>query len=377
MLRTISAALPSARVTVLSDDPSRTEREHGVAAVGRDNRGPRRRLASEALPMPRSDAFLIGGGGLVKDFGDVPGNVHGWLRPGLVARALRRKVMWYAIGVDDLRFEESEDYARHAAERVDLLTVRDEGSARKLAATGLREEPLITADPAIVLSNPDDGHRRDERLVAVCPRHWKEASPDVDRPELQERLMAEVAAALDSLCERFDARVVLLPFRADPSDDDREVCAAIRDRMSNAEAVRMLDVPASPAAAAELLASCELVVGTRLHSLILAAAGGTPFHALDYMPKVRFFCERVGLDNECSGIDAAAEEGRLSATLQRAFERRAAAGERLRATVPLLQELARLNAELLAALVADESRLPALVDEARALDRQVRTVRTA
>jgi polysaccharide pyruvyl transferase CsaB len=377
MLRTIGRALPSAIVTVLSDDPPRTEREHEVAAVARDNRGPRRRLLSETLPMLRSDAFVIGGGGLVKDFGSLPGNVHGWLRPGLVARALRRKTMWYAIGIDDLRFEESEEYARRAAERVDVLTVRDEGSARKLAGVGLREEPLLTADPAIVLADPADGHPRDDHLVAVCPRHWKEASPDVERPELQQRLCAELAAALDSLHERFGVRVAFVPFRSASEDDDREICAAIRGRMRSAEAATTLDVPGSPMEAAAFLSSCELVVGTRLHSLILAAAGGTPFHALDYMPKVGFFCERVGLEEERSGIQEASEAGRLTSILGEAFERREATKELLSATVPVLQRLARLNGELLAALLGDARRLPRLVDETRGFDRQLRAVRAA
>lgn len=377
MLQTIGRALPEARITVLSDDPPRTEREHGVKAVARDNRGPRRRLLSETLPMLRSDAFLIGGGGLVKDFGSLPGNVHGWLRPGVVARTLRRKCMWYAVGVDDLRFEESEAYARRAAERADVLTVRDEGSARKLAATGLREEPLLTADPAIVLDDPERERSRDRPVVAVCPRHWKVASADVERPELQGRLVAELAAALDSLHERFDVRVAFVPFRAERGDDDREVCAAIRDGMRHTGAAETLALPDAPAAAAEILASCELVVGTRLHSLILAAAGGTPFHALDYMPKVRFFCERVGLPDHRSDIAAASEGGRLTEVLQRSFERRAATRERLRTTVPLLQRLAGLNAELLAALVTDESRLPELADEVRGVDRTLRTARAA
>jgi polysaccharide pyruvyl transferase CsaB len=376
MLHTINRAEPEARVTVLSDDPPRTEREHGVAATARDNSGPRRRLFSETRPMLRSDAFVLGGGGLVKDFGNLPGNVHGWVRPGLVARALRRKTMWYAIGVDDLRFRESEEYARRAADRTHLLTVRDEGSARKLAATGVRTDPLITADPAIVLADPETGPDAGERLVAVCPRHWKEAAADVERPELQDRLYVEVASALDSLHERFGTRVAFVPFRSHAEDDDREVCAAIRERMRHTEAATTLEVPGSPAVAAAFLSRCELVVGTRLHSLILAAAGGTPFHALDYMPKVRFFCERVGLEGERSGIEEASAPGRLTAVLGDAFERRERTRGELRAAVPLLQRLAHINAELLAALVRGAG-VPPLVEEARDVDRRLRAARAA
>jgi polysaccharide pyruvyl transferase CsaB len=370
MLSTIGEALPDARITVLSDDPGRTRREHCVAAARRSSAGPRRRLLSELIPTLRADAFVLGGGGLVKDFGDFEGNVHGWVRPGLWARAMRRRTMWYAIGVDDLRFPASKDFARRGAERAHVVTVRDEGSARKLADAGLEEEPLRTADPAIVLGELGPGEG--ERLVAVCPRHWKEAAPEVGRPELQERLYEELAVALDSLQTRFDARIVFVPFRAHPADDDREVCHAIRGRMRTADAARTLDVPTSPKEAASLLARCDLVVGTRLHSLILAAAGGAPFHALDYMPKVRFFCERVGLEDERSPLEAASETGRLTELLTGAYERRQAIRARLAARVPLLQRLARVNAELLAALLVDQRRLPELAEETRRIDATLR-----
>ena len=106
-------------------------------------------------------------------------------------------------------------------------------------------------------------------------------------------MLSELAGALDTLVEHHGARVQFIPFRSVQGDDDAEVCADLAGRMAQAPDVRVLPVPASPEAAGAAARS-QLVVGTRLHSLILAAAAAVPAFGLDYMPKVRFFAERVG-----------------------------------------------------------------------------------
>src|SRR5262245_2115588 len=253
MLEAISRALPGARVTALSDDAALTRREHGLAAAQRDARGHRRRLWSETRAIARNDVLAIGGGGLVKDFGRYRGNVHAWVRPGMVAAAMRRRTMWYAVGVDDVHFPDSVDVVRRASRRLDLLTVRDDGSARRLREMGVTREVLVTADPALLLGRALARPGGTAPLVAVCPRLWKAGGPDVDDPELQGRLFDELAAALDRLVREAGAEVVLIPFQARAGDDDRVVCRAVRDRMSEGGAALVTGVPDSPAAAAELL----------------------------------------------------------------------------------------------------------------------------
>jgi polysaccharide pyruvyl transferase CsaB len=374
MLGALGRALPEARVAVLSDDPAATERQHRVRAFGRDNASPRRRLLSELRAAARHDALVIGGGGLVKDYGEGPGNVHAWVRPGLLARRLRKRTMWYAMGVDEIRFPASRRVARRAGERVAVLSVRDEGSARRLRATGLEREPLVSADPALLLG-PANEAGRNGAAIAVCPRRWKAAADDVAEPELERRLWRELAAALDALVEREDVHVLLVPFSQSDRDDDREACRAILGLMQRRDRSRLLPVPGSPEEALATLAECGLVVGTRLHSLILGAAAGVPFHALDYMPKVGAFAERSGLAGERSGLDVASEPGALGRRLESAWRGRGALAERLRRVLPPLRGLARLDGELLADLVTGGRRLPALAAESRALDGQVRAAR--
>ena len=53
----------------------------------------------------------------------------------------------------------------------------------------------------------------------------------------------------------------------------------------------------------ETISECDLIIGTRLHSLILAIVGEKPIIGIEYQPKVRNFMERVGLQDSCFKID--------------------------------------------------------------------------
>ena len=79
-------------------------------------------------------------------------------------------------------------------------------------------------------------------------------------------------------------------------------------------------------AALRLLAEADLVVGERLHAVVLAAAVGTPFVALEYRPKLADFAASVGADDVVVRTD------------QVSVERIGAAAERARQLVPTVAQ---------------------------------------
>jgi polysaccharide pyruvyl transferase WcaK-like protein len=50
---------------------------------------------------------------------------------------------------------------------------------------------------------------------------------------------------------------------------------------------------------ARLVQSCDLVVGMRMHSIVLATLSGVPSVALDYDPKVAELMKRIGRGDFC------------------------------------------------------------------------------
>jgi polysaccharide pyruvyl transferase CsaB len=347
IVRAIRTADPSLELTVLSDNPDETHRTTGASAAPRHGKY---RLLHETRALARGDLFALGGGGLVKDYGPAPGNCQRWLRPLEIAHYLRKRTATYALGIDEIRFDKSKRYVRQALKRCDLITLRDPGSAAALRELGVTGELVVTADPAVLLGDPWRPRVvQPEPLIGVNLRHWFTRGRFVDDPELVERLLGELAAALDALIDETNGRIVFIPFRESPADNDAAVCLDVRGRMRHGSRTAFAENLLTPKDAADLLASCDFVIGTRLHVLILAAASATPFFGLAYMPKVNNFIAHAGVGELHCDLNQGGEAGFLTRAIGAAFARRGEIRAQLQRTMPLLQELARLNGRLLAA----------------------------
>jgi polysaccharide pyruvyl transferase WcaK-like protein len=100
-----------------------------------------------------------------------------------------------------------------------------------------------------------------------------------------------------------------------------------------------------------LIASADLVIGERLHAVVLAAAMGTPFVAVEYRPKVRDFAASVGREDVVVRTDAIE---RLDEVIDLALERSA---EHAEETAAAVAEFRRRQAD--AATVIQAALLPA------------------
>ena len=85
-----------------------------------------------------------------------------------------------------------------------------------------------------------------------------------------------------------------------PGDDDTTEITEIRGRMHQPS--RVAAHLGSPEKASGILQRMELVLGLRLHSLILGAAAGTPIVGIDYDPKIRGFMEQAGAEDYLIGV---------------------------------------------------------------------------
>jgi polysaccharide pyruvyl transferase WcaK-like protein len=140
-----------------------------------------------------------------------------------------------------------------------------------------------TADPVFLFESGDEpldlaaeGLAGDDApLVVISVRKWQAA----------EATTAAVAAVVDRLAGKYGARVAFLPLGGPP---DAEVSTAIIRRCGSTP-VLLPDYPLGQAA--QVIARASLVIGMRLHALILAARVGVPFIALPYDPKVTSLSE--------------------------------------------------------------------------------------
>ncbi|MCL2817348.1 MAG: polysaccharide pyruvyl transferase CsaB [Clostridiales bacterium] len=320
MIEQLDAVMPGVKITVLSGDPGETAAAFGVTAVNRW------RPWEIIRAMRRCDIFISGGGSLLQDATSAR-SMNYYLFLMLLARLLRRKVFVYAQGVGPLIRKRSRKRAAFVLRRCHRVTLRDEDSARLLLSLGVPAEKIfITADP--VLSMIPRGSLPplpEGRKMAFCLRSWK----GLDIPA--------VAAAADHYAEQ-GWQIVFLPFAG---ERDLHVCRQAAALM-RWEFLILSEV--APPQMMTAVCACRFVVGMRLHSLIMAAAGAVPFAGLAYDPKIRSFCSDVRqpaleLEDLADGFLAA----KIEAALAKSGESRAY----LQGRRAEWRRLCRLNAEML------------------------------
>lgn len=289
---------PDAELVVLSNQPSRTKALFGIDAVNRWN------FMVIFQEIMRCDMLVMGGGSLLQD---VTGgrSILYYLGIARLAQLLKKPIVFYGQGVGPISKPLSEKLIRQVVNDVDVITVRDSKSREDLLSYGVEDPEIhVTADPAFAI-NPDlfskDAGARllsefgvrskymggDQKVVGIAIRNWATNHP-----------FHEILARNADDLVRAGWRVVFIPMQY-PSD----VGASQRVLSHMKERAVLLNRQFSFRDIANVIANTDLIIGMRLHSLILAAHCDVPFVSLSYDPKIDRFVQRVGYTQEIDAVN--------------------------------------------------------------------------
>jgi len=247
--------------------------------------------------LHNSDVLLIGGGNLLMDF------VRSWPIYPLVyvvlAKLARVPVVFFAVGAGPVATRRGRAYLRIACRLADRVLLRDEESMS--VAQGVLQSPadktLLSADPAVCLRSKkrtDAGRcwRRPMIAMTVVPYCYAGLWPSQDTSAYScyVRSMAHVC---DCVIKRLGGEVTLFA-----TNYPKDLIAA-RDvyyQASCQSQITVLEERHTVAGIVDLLSSSDILIGTRLHSLVLSLVSNTPFLGISYQPKVASFCRRIGLE---------------------------------------------------------------------------------
>ncbi len=277
LLRAFRLALADYRIIATSAEPEATAAQHDCEAV------PSGDVRAIASLVRKSDAVVIGGGTVFKTLHPSTRRpAHELLRNTslltLGARVSATPVLIVGVSAVPLPDRRARRLARRVVRRADLLILRDEPSARHLADAGSPTPFRIGADPTWTLLGDATPVADVESTVVVMLSHLA-ASRD---------LASRIAPGLRAL--RDDGlRVCLQPWQVSGSAahngaDDLVFMHEIGQRIGGP--VELLDAPADLDDAVRRAGTSRLVVGMRFHSLVAAAAAGTPFLAIDHESKL-------------------------------------------------------------------------------------------
>ena len=290
---------PSIKLVVFSSNPKQVSLTHGVRSV---NSLRRRSFLRIIWELKTSNLFILGGGGLLKDYGSDSSSLEEWLRLLRLAKRLNVKTALCAIGVENIRYAESRKLIRDALDKVDLITVRDRNSKDILIDIGVAKEVKVVTDPAVLLANINASEIKDISMppkVIICVRHWFDKGFYIEKPEINENFIRSLSVAADFLIEHYNAKIDFIPFRTISYDNDRIVAKQVVSYMKHKDRIHIHSRAPDVDEFIEIAKQSSLVIGMRLHSLILATSVGVPVIGLEYMPKVKAYMDSIS-QSKCS-----------------------------------------------------------------------------
>lgn len=286
-------------ITVFSNDPPDTKRRFGVDALHQQNSQLNQRI-KRLLEFINNRYFILGGGELQDT---MKGSVaKTWLTHLQQAIRFRHQTMILGISVGEIFRPETKALIPQVLNQVDLIAVRDTKSQLKLQQLGVSNTIHVMSDLALE-TLPERGFSSqpvaEKKIhVGISVRHLKERGPNVD-VNLYPTFQKEIAAIADFLVEKYGATVHFLPFRTykdryHPFDDDYVSCLDVLrySRYGNQFVIHRYFPSLQDFHI--LTSQFDLMIGMRLHALILTAGLGVPVIAAEYDVKVAGFMEEIG-----------------------------------------------------------------------------------
>jgi polysaccharide pyruvyl transferase CsaB len=274
LLATLLQMLP-AHVTpvVLSGNPAETQRCYGVEAYDRMS------FTAVLKAMRNADAFIWGGGSLMQD---TTGAISPLYYGGLMALAqlMGLKTIAWAQGIGPLQRSWVQWLTRRVLTNCTAVSVRDVGSAKRLAEWGI---PFTLApDPVWALQ------------VKSVPGLWDLPAPRVavalrSHPQLTPERLQSITTALVNFQKATRTCLLLMPFQP---TQDLAIAEAIQAQLSGPNQIITLT---DPQQLKGIFNGVEMTVAMRLHALIMAAASECRCFAISYDPKVTQLMQELHL----------------------------------------------------------------------------------
>ncbi|MCM3610369.1 polysaccharide pyruvyl transferase CsaB [Planococcus sp. MERTA32b] len=277
---------PGVNLTVLSNNPEKTASTYQVDAVNRWNVNDVRKALKE------SDCLISGGGSLLQDETGMK-SISYYSGVMKIAQFLKKPVIIYAQGMGPVKSKLNRQIMKHVLQRSEMITVRDKHSKSFLQSIGVSKPIQLVPDPVMGIdasgfsSGLTTGTDANKRVISVSIRNWTE---DLS-------YLKKVAAGLDQLAGN-GHEILMVPMHGRYDDETSKNVAGM---MKHKAEIFPYDSSIEEKMAA--VKESDVLLGMRLHALIFASVGNTPFVALSYDPKIDSFAEIVDqkvLGNVCS-----------------------------------------------------------------------------
>lgn len=258
---------------VLSGNPEETQKIYGIKSHGRLS------FLSTLSRLSKNDYFIWGGGSLMQDATSIRSPVF---YSGLmaIAKLKRLTTIAYGQGIGPLQSTTTRWLAKKVFANFDGITVRDKNSASLLDDWHI--DYTLASDPVWALSSEsfDDLSYFESPLVAVNLR---------SHSDLTKERLDILIKALILFQEKTETTILLIPFQ---KSKDLPIAKEISQQLKGQNKIIEIN---NPKKLKGLFKQVKMLIGMRLHSLIMAASQSCCCFALSYDPKVTSLMAELNL----------------------------------------------------------------------------------
>ncbi|WP_017726208.1 polysaccharide pyruvyl transferase family protein [Halalkalibacterium ligniniphilum] len=247
----------------------------------------------ESYPvMKELDLLLIGGGGLLMDMYKRDAPLYSVL--GQTGMKAGCQVVVYGVGAGPIRTKAGAFFIKKLVNGAASVSVRDKDSQALLESLGVKTPVSVIGDPAFSVP-ADKTHQPSEAIkrigVTAVPYFSQHYWPTADLKKYED-YVGGMAAQLDRLIEE---KNIELTFYSTKYPEDVAVTQDIVEKMDGKACVTLLEDNLHPRDIVRVSAEQDLIIGTRLHSLILSVVAETPVIGIGYHHKVLDFMKVIGM----------------------------------------------------------------------------------
>lgn len=340
--RNIKAADEDIGITILSQNPEKTEKLYGYRAVHRFS------VFKIIAEMRHCNALISGGGSLLQDKTSTRSLLY-YLFIIRLGKLMGKKIMLYANGIGPVDKPRNRRRVRTAVSRTDVITLRDVNSAEELRRMEVeRDDMRVTADPVFTMNSAPkerglellriNSVPEDKPFVTVSVRNWKGIE--------QTGFCGKIAELCDYIHTNHSRYIVFIAMHS----DDMNLGRKIRGMMENESYI--IDTTCTPEELMSVMSQADFALSMRLHALIFSARVAVPTIGMVYDPKMDYYLEMLGMPSmgRVEEIDTAQVKVQIDDMIQS----RDSHAQSLKTLSAQLEEAAQNNEKYLLELLESE-----------------------
>lgn len=286
----------SAKLSVMSINPSVTKRMHGIESFGWMSYKNPKSIIKYLRNIKDCDLVLFGGATLGDDTYGISYPILSTSLMIIFAKLIRKKTGLISIGVNEFTTGLGRFLVKSIYGGTDFITTRDYPSLSILRSLKIKEGKVFeTADAAYALQPISKESALEELIIRGIDTSKKLVGFSVlDEVYQGYDYKEKIASLCDYIIEKYDYTPVFINHEVRVGMD-QEATADVLKLIKHREKVRVLSTEFySPELMAGMLANFELVIGMRMHILILSTIAGTPVIGISRVDKVDNFFQQLG-----------------------------------------------------------------------------------